>query len=215
MIEITPAIIAKNFNDLKEKVDLVKPYVKWVHIDVMDGKFVPNNTWNQPEELLGSGFGVFLEAHLMIYEPEKHVDKWLGAGINRIIFHIEATSDPQGVIKICRKGKVEVGVAVNPETLLSSIEDVTGSDPVTSVDMVLIMGVTPGFGGQEFKSEVIEKIKSLRKANQHLTIGVDGGMNLETAKKAVEAGANVIVAGSYIFDSKDIVKAIEEMKGIL
>jgi len=208
MIEIIPAIIAKSFNEIKEKINLIESHVKWVHIDVMDGKLVPNTTWNQPEDLLESEFGVFLEAHLMIREPEKHVDKWLDAGIKRVIFHIETAFDPHALIKLCRERHVDVGVAINPETDLSVIETLN-----ELVDMVLVMGVTPGFGGQKFKPKVINKIESLRKANPRLTIGVDGGMNPRTARKAVEAGANIVVAGSYILNSADMGKAIEEMKG--
>lgn len=221
MVEIIPAIISKSFEDLKEKIKLVEPYVKWVQIDIMDGKFVPNTSWNRPEELASLKSEVFFEAHLMISEPEKHVEKWIDAGIKRIIFHIEATLNPYAIIQKCRKGKVEVGVAINPETPIEGIESLLKSDFNSSVevrlqqpiDMVLVMGVTPGFGGQEFKREVLEKIKALRRSRPHLTIEVDGGMNPATAKKAVEAGANVIVAGSYIFNSADVEKVIEELRG--
>jgi ribulose-phosphate 3-epimerase len=171
----------------------------------MDGKFVPNTTWNSPEEL--EELQVSVEAHLMILEPEKYAEKWIDAGVKRVIFHIEATHDPNTVIGLCRKLQVDVGIAINPETDLSVIQPID-----ELVDTVLVMGVTPGFGGQEFKPEVINKIKSLRKANPHLTIGVDGGMNEDTAKEAVEAGANIIVAGSYIFGSNNIEKAIKELK---
>jgi len=208
-VEIIPAIIAKNFNELKEKVNLVKAHVKWAHIDVMDGNFVPNITWNNPEDLLESGFEALLEAHLMIREPEKYVERWINSGVKRIIFHIEATSDPHAIIGLCRKMRVDIGVAINPETDLSAIKTLD-----ELVDMVLIMGVTPGFGGQKFQPSVIKKIKALRKLNPRLTIGVDGGMNVKTAKKVAEAGASIIVAGSYIFGSKDIGKAIEELKSI-
>ena len=222
-IEIIPAIIAKNFTGLKEKIKKVEPYVKWVHIDVMDGNFVPNFTWNKPEELKYYDPGVFLEAHLMIREPEKYVEDWIEAGIKRIIFHIEATSDPKRVIKICRERKVEVGVAINPVTPLNAIEDLIktgwacppfGKEPEGPYcpNMVLVMANTPGFGGQEFKPETLERIKTLRGLYPHLTIGVDIGMNPKTAKQAVEAGANVIVAGSYILNSDDVEQAIEELK---
>ncbi len=211
-VEIIPAIIAKDFNELKEKVELVEPYVKWVQIDVMDGNFVPNKTWNNPEDLRKYTPQVSLEAHLMISEPEKYAEKWIDAGIKRIIFHIEATSRPQDVIKICKEKGVQVGVAINPETQVDAIEGLLGQNPVNGVDMVLILGVNPGLGGQEFKPSVLEKIKALRHSHPHLTIGVDGGMNPKTAKNAVEAGANVIVAGSYIFSHVDIKKAIAELK---
>ena len=206
-IEIIPAIIAKNFKELKEKIEIVEPYVRWVQLDIMDGNFVPNFTWNKPKELKYYDPGVFLEAHLMISEPEKYAEQWIDAGIKRIIFHIEATSDPHAIIQTCRNKKIDVGVAINPET---DIEQIAPIDEL--VDMVLVLGVTPGFGGQKFMLSVISKIKALRKRNPHLTIGVDGGMNPGTAKKVAEAGADLIVAGSYIFTRADIEKAILRLK---
>jgi len=208
-IEIIPAIIAKNFKELKEKIEIVETYVRWVQLDIMDGNFVPNFTWNKPEELKYYDPGVFLEAHLMVSQPERYVERWIEGGIKRVIFHIEATSDPHAVIQKCRDKHVEVGVAINPDT---GIEQIKPMDEL--VDMVLVLGVTPGFGGQKFKPEVLEKIKALRKRNPHLTIEVDGGMNPKTAKKVTEAGASMLVAGSYIFGSDDIKKAIDELKNV-
>jgi ribulose-phosphate 3-epimerase len=205
MIEVIPAIIAKNFNELKEKVERVKQYVKWVQLDIMDGNFVPNFTWNEPEELKYYDSGVFMEAHLMISEPEKYAEKWIDAGCKRIIFHIEAATDPYEIIRLCREKKVEVGIAINPETPIVNIESL-------SVDMVAVLGVTPGFGGQEFKPAALSKIKALRRDLPRLTIEVDGGMNPKTARQVIEAGANIIVAGSYIYNSADIKKAIDELK---
>lgn len=207
MLEIIPAIIAKNFSEVKEKIKLVEPYVKWVQLDIMDGKFVPNVTWNKPEELRGYTPQVSLEAHLMVNEPEKYVEEWIDAGIKRIIFHVEATSHPHSIIGTCRERAVEIGAAINPETNLTSLKAVE-----TLVDMVLVLGVTPGAGGQKFKPEVIPKIHALRKMYPNLTIEVDGGMNPEKAKLVIKAGANIIVAGSYIFGSDNIEKAIEELK---
>lgn len=212
MIEIIPAIIAKNFKELKEKVEMVAPYVKWVQLDIMDGKFVPNETWDNPEDLGREEFAVSFEAHLMINEPEKHVEKWIDAGVKRIIFHIEATSDPDAVIQACRNKKVEVGVAINPKTPIESVEPLLKSNSSSTLDMVLVMAVNPGFGGQEFIASVIPKIRALRHLHPHLTIRVDGGMNPKTAREAVAAGANAIVAGSYIFRSADIRKSIDELK---
>lgn len=209
MVEIIPAIIAKDFKELKEKVERVEPYVKWVHIDVMDGNFVPNFTWNKPEDLKYYDPGVFFEAHLMISEPEKYVEQWIDAGIKRILFHIESTASPSAVPKLCHERGVEVAVAINPATPLSVTESI-----LEHVDMVLVMGVTPGFGGQEFKPEVLEKIKALRETSPHLTIEVDGGMNPTTARKVVEAGANIIVVGSYIYNNDNIEKTIEELKNV-
>ncbi len=209
MLEVIPAIIAKSFEEVKEKIRRVEPYVKWVQLDIMDGKFVPNETWNNPEDLAQESFGVSLEAHLMINEPEKYAKDWIDAGIKRIIFHIEAMSNPQSIIHLCREKGVEVGIAINPETSTNSL-DLRRLQP----NLILVLGVTPGFGGQAFKPEVLPKIKALRKLYPNITIGVDGGMNRETAQAATEAGANIIVAGSYIFGSKDIGGAIGALKAI-
>lgn len=214
MLEIIPAIIAKDFSEVKEKIKRVESFVNWVQLDIMDGKFVPNTAWNELEDLRDEHFKVSLEAHLMINEPENYAEKWIDAGIKRVIFHIEATSKPGEIVKICRDRGIEVGVAINPETPIEQLEVLSGSDPDRSVDMILVLGVSPGFGGQKFKPEIIPKIRELRKASPHLTIGVDGGMNPETAKQVVEAGANVIVAGSYIFGSKDMQSAISELKNV-
>jgi len=111
MIEIIPAIIAKSFKELKEKVDLVGPYVKWVQLDIMDSSFVPNFTWNTPSDLKYYDPGVFMEAHLMISEPEKYIGRWIDAGVKRIIFHIEATSDPHAAIRACREKHIDVASA--------------------------------------------------------------------------------------------------------
>ena len=210
MIEIIPAIIAKSFKELKEKIEQVEQYVRWVQIDIMDGNFVANSTWNKPGDLKYYDPGVLMETHLMISEPEKYVEQWIDAGAKRIIFHIEATVSPYEIMRVCRARGVEAGVAISPDTPVGIVENVA-----KRADMILVLGVTPGFGGQEFKSEVLEKIEALREANPRLTIEVDGGMNPRTAKTAVSAGASVIVAGSYIFGSGDIEKAIEELRNIV
>lgn len=226
MPEITPAIIAKDFREVTDKIRLVEPYVKWVQLDIMDGNFVENFTWNNPDDLKYYDPGVFLEAHLMTTKPEDHAGRWIDAGIKRIIFHFEATRDPFSLIKLCREKKIDVGVAINPETPAELAKPLLGFNPNGSVgvkpqqtqqtaDTVLVMGVSPGAGGQKFQPSVIAKIRALRNAHPYLTIEVDGGMNPESAKKAAEAGADVIVAGSYIFNSDDVEKAINDLKTVL
>ena len=207
MVEIIPAIIAKSFMEVREMVGMVEQNVRWVQLDIMDNNFVPNLTWNNPDDLKSYNPGVFLEAHLMISDPEKYVDRWISGGVKRIVFHFEATENPHEIIQICRQRNTDVGIALNPET---DTEVLKPFDEL--VDMVLMLGVTPGFGGQKFKPKVLEKVKQLRGRNSHLTIGIDGGMNPRTAKKAVEAGANIIVTGSYIFGSNNAEKAINDMK---
>lgn len=211
-MEVIPAIIAKDFAELKEKVKQVESYAKWVQLDIMDGDFVPNTTWNKAQDLEGADFSVFLEAHLMISNPGNHINKWLGAGIKRIIVHIEAIgNEPQHTIKElverCHKKGAEFGIALSPETP-ASVVDSFGE----ILDLVLVLGVNPGFGGQEFRKEVLPKISELKKKYPLLKIGVDGGVNAEIGKECAEAGADILVAGSYIFKSGDIKGAIEKLE---
>lgn len=210
MIEIIPSILAKDFDEVKEKIKIVEDYTTWVQLDVADGDFAPNVSWGDPVALKYYDPGVFIEAHLMVAEPEKVIEDWVKSGVKRIYFHYEATSQHEEIIATIKKSKLEVGIALLPETPLNVI------DPfVDSLDAVLLFAGNLGFYGGEFNEEAtLTKISALRKAEPDIIIEVDGGMNPKTAKKVVEAGANAIVSGSYIFESKDIKKAIEELRNI-
>ena len=207
MIEIIPAIIAKDFQELEEKIRKVEPYVDWVQLDIMDGRFVDNLTWHNPRELKNLRTNLNLEAHLMIENPEESIDEWIESGIKRIIFHYEATQQPKEIIEKIKKAGLGAGLAINPETPAEVVDDLIGQ-----VDLILAMSVFPGSGGQEFLEETLEKIKRLREKYSKIKIEVDGGINPETAKKTVEAGADILVSGSYIFESEDIKRAIDELK---
>lgn len=220
MIEVIPAIIPKNIQEVEEKIRLVEPYVTWVQLDIMDGVFVPNATWNNPAELDAQDYSVFLEAHLMVTDPANQIDGWIAAGIKRVIVHIEAVeaekshtkNDPlrHQVVDMSEKvhkAGTEFALAVNPETPLSVVEEF-----LEHCDMVLVMAVTPGFGGQKFREEVLQKIRDLREKNKRIKIEIDGGINPETARKCAEAGADILVAGSYIFNSANVGEAIERLR---
>lgn len=209
MAEIIPAIIAKDFQEIKKKIRQVEPYTKWIQLDIMDGDFVPNTTWNNPKDLMKMDFSIFLEAHLMISEPEKYVDRWIEVGIKRTIVHIEAVKNLKKIVEKCRQKKVEIGLALNPETSSGVIDDL-----MNQIDLVLILAVSPGFGGQKFKKETLRKIVDLRQKYPRVKIEVDGGINPETAKKCVKAGADILISGSYIFKSKNIAQAIDKLKNI-
>lgn len=200
--EIIPVIIAKDFKELKEKIRVVEPHSKWVQLDIMDGKLVPNKTWNNPAELKKIKTPLKIEAHLMIENPQKVVEKWLEV-VQRVIVHWES----RGVEKL--KFNKKIGIALNPETPWQEIEKI-----IPDIDLVLLMTVNPGFGGQKFQPEVLAKIKSLRQAYPNIKIEVDGGINPETGKKCVEAGANILVSGSYIFTSKNPAQTIKKLKNI-
>lgn len=212
MTKVIPAIIAKDLKELKEKILKVKPYTEWVQLDIMDGNFVPNTTWNNPKDLKAANFSVLFEAHLMIVQPEKYIDEWVNSGVKRIIIHIESVGEKSlinDISKKCRRKKVEFGVAINPETP----EDILDSI-INKVDLILFLTVWPGFGGQKFLNKVLSKIRAFRKKYPYVKIEIDGGINPETGKKCIEAGADILVSGSYIFKSKNIKKAIETLKSI-
>ncbi len=214
MVEIIPAIIAKDFEDLEKKIKLVEPYVQTVQLDVMDGIFIPNKTWNKPRELEKLKTNLFLEAHLMVAEPERVTDEWLASKVKRIILHWEAIKEIfnlqfsiYNLIEQIHNGGKEFGVALNLETPISVLDNF-----INYIDMVLMMSVKPGRGGQEFEESVIPKIIALRQKYPSVKIEVDGGIDLENIKKLAEAGANFLAVGSAIFESKNIGRTIEELK---
>jgi ribulose-phosphate 3-epimerase len=207
MIQVIPTIIAKDFQELQEKVKKVEPYVDWVQLDVMDGQFVDNITWNNPAELKNLETSLKLEAHLMVQNPERVVDDWIASGVKRIIFHYESTRQPEGIIKKVKQAGLEIGLAINPETLIEVVDDF-----IDQLDLVLVMTVEPGRGGQSFLEESLGKIKQLREKYKDVNIEVDGGVNLETAPKVIQAGANLLASGTAIFKSENIEKTIKELK---
>ncbi len=209
MIQVIPTIIAKDFQELQEKIKKVEGYVKWVQLDVMDGRFVKNSTWNEPADLKNLETNLNLEAHLMIQSPEENIDDWIASGLERIIIHFESTNQAKEIIERIKKAGLAVGLAINPETSTEVVDDF-----IKQLDLVLVMTVQPGRGGQKFLEETLVKIKDLRDKYKNVNIEVDGGINLDTAKKAVEAGANILASGSAVFKSKDINQTIQNLKKI-
>ena len=210
-IEIIPTILVKTFKEVKERIKKVEDHVNWVQLDIMDGIFVDNETFNDPRKLKGLKTKVKLEAHLMVNKPEDVIGDWLKV-VDRVIIHFESkiTKRELGIremIKKAHKGKREFGLALNPET-----HPMVVTPFLKDLDLVLFMTVQPGWGGQEFKDWVLTKIEVLRKLWPKGNIEVDGGINLETAKKTIKAGANLICAGTYIFRNKNIKKAIDSLK---
>lgn len=206
-IQIAPSILSADFGRLNEEVKTVEPYCDRIHFDVMDGHFVPNLTMGAPIlKMMKTKRPV--EAHLMIENPEKYIGDFAAAGADLIIVHQETCPHLHKTIQQIKSHGVKAGVSINPGTPLVMIEDV-----VDDVDQVLLMTVNPGFGGQSFIESVVPKIIALREAMPDLDIEVDGGINDKTAKIAIEAGANILVAGNYVFSAKDRKKAIASLRG--
>ncbi|MBN1502423.1 ribulose-phosphate 3-epimerase [Candidatus Woesearchaeota archaeon] len=208
-VKIAPSILSADFGRLNEDIKTIEPYADLLHVDVMDGNFVPNITIG-PCVVRKIKTKLPIDVHLMISEPLKYGPEFAKAGASMISFHGELfESDKDGLVHAVeeiKKLNVKVGVVLNPDKRLEIIKPV-----LDKVDFVLLMSVYAGFGGQKFIPEVLEKIKDLRKIFSG-DIQVDGGINDKTAELVVKAGANVLVAGTYIFDSKDRKKAIESLK---
>lgn len=203
-MKIIPAILVKTKREFEHRIKSVMNLVDMVQIDVMDGIFVPNKTWAKTDVIGRLKLPVDFEVHLMVKEPEAVIEDWADAGAKRIIFHIEATKKPEECIKEIKRFKREAGIAINPKTRISRIGKL-----LPKISYVLIMGVDPGFSGQEFQPQVLRKIKKLRKLAPNIKIGVDGGVDKKNAKQILDAGANYLSAASAIFKSKNIRKAID------
>jgi len=206
MIEIVPAILVKTYKELEQRLKEVEPYVKRVHIDIMDGKFVPNRTI-QPEDMKSFKTKLMKEVHLMVEDNEKYVEDFLNLDFGMIIVHLESCRDVEGIIRKVKDRGKKIALALNPPTPLSLINDY-----LDDLDMVLLMTVNPGFSGQGFMPEVLSKIKELRKMRKKLDIEVDGGIKKENAKSVAKAGANILVSCSGIFSFEDKKKAINLIK---
>lgn len=213
---VNPSILAADFCKLGEEVESVLSpaggAVEWIHVDVMDGHMVPNIS-------IGPGVvaslrarfpNAFLDVHCMVSEPAKWVPEMAKAGASSYVFHIEATDDSKGVCKLIRSHGLQVGVAIKPATNLTpALRELIEQH---HVDMVLVMTVEPGFGGQSFMKERLSFISELRRNFPKLNIGVDGGVAHGTAELSADAGANILIAGTSVFRAKDRKAAVEEMR---
>ena len=207
-IKIAPSLLSADFSCLGAEIKKAEAAgADMLHVDVMDGHFVDNITLG-PVVVKGmrKAARVPLISHLMIENPEKYVESFAQAGSDMIIFHIEAIKNAEAIIKKIHSLGKKAGVSIRPKTPIKTIENI-----VNLLDEVLVMTVEPGFGGQKFMTEPAEKISEIRKIYAG-DIGVDGGINLETAKLVIDKGANVLIAGSFLFGSNDMKSLIEKLK---
>ncbi len=220
-IEIIPAILPKDFDEVVEKTSLIKGFVKIVQIDICDGQFVPNATWPYKKEddsynkILKEEIGIpgweqlNFEIDLMVNNPEKIIEDWVIAGATRIVIHAESRGDVAGAIDALT-GRVEVGIALNLDTPVDVIEPFKDK-----IQFVQCMGIEHiGFQGEEFDTRVIDKVKEVKAKYLNLIVSVDGGVSLDTAPSLFSAGAERLIAGSAIFGADNFTEAIQKFKAL-
>lgn len=212
---ISPSVLSCDFANIQRDVEMINASdADWFHVDVMDGVFVPNISFGFPVvSAIKKHATKPLDVHLMIANPDQYIEEFKKAGADWLTVHYEACTHLHRTIQVIKSNGMKAGVALNPHTSVNVLEDI-----LPELDLVLIMSVNPGFGGQKFISHVVKKVSQLKelikKTGSAALIEVDGGVNLETGKQLLEAGADALVAGSFVFNSDNPVRTIEDLKNL-
>lgn len=212
---ISPSVLSCDFANLQRDVEMInRSTADWFHVDVMDGVFVPNISFGFPViEAIKKHATKPLDVHLMIVNPDQYVDAFKKVGADWLTVHYEACTHLHRTIQVIKQAGMKAGVALNPHTSVNVLEDV-----LPDLDLVLIMSVNPGFGGQKFIPHTLKKVTQLKelikKTNSSALIEVDGGVNLETGKALLAAGADALVAGSFVFNSPNPTTTIQDLKSL-
>ena len=213
---IAPSMLSCNFGKLEEEIEMVnQSEAGWFHLDVMDGVFVPNITFGTPIlEVFKKYATKHLDAHLMIVNPENYIEKFASLGANTITVHYEACDNLLNSLKQIKKLNVKAGVAINPDTDVSVLDSL-----INEIDLICLMSVFPGFSGQKFIPETFERLEKLKKIitdkNSQALIQIDGGVSTDNAKKLVSLGADILVAGSFVFKSEDASTTIKKLNSVI
>ena len=215
-IKVSPSLLSANFASLKEDLMKVESCCEMIHLDVMDGSFVPNISFGIPViKSIRNATNLFFDTHLMITHPKKYIHEFAISGSDSITFHLEACNDLEELIEtieLIKKENKKVGISIKPNTPVETIYSLLLRE---DIDLVLIMSVEPGFGGQKFMKNSLPKIRELRKFidenKLNTLIEVDGGIQSETAALVIEAGVDILVSGSYLFNSENFAKSVESI----